>query len=295
MDVFAALSDPNRRRMLEELAAGERSAGEVGRSFEFSAPAVSQHLKALREAGLVRVRVDGQRRLYSLDPKGFEFLRRVPVPDPPLLGRTARRSRTGAARGATCKIPTQKETAMTATTMTDKAYGIITEGGAVRFERLLPGPIERVWEYLTDSGKRGTWFASGRMELWVGGRVELIFRHADLTPHAETPPERFRNAAKGGTTTGRITVCEPPRRLAFAWLDGPGGGSDVEFLLTEKGDDVLLVLTHSGLTDRGTVVKVSGGWHTHLGILADHLAGRVPAPFWATIDRLEPIYEGRTP
>ena len=72
MDRFAALADPNRRRMLELLGKGDRPAGALAAAFEMSAPAVSQHLKALREAGLVRVTVDGQRRVYSLDPGGLE-------------------------------------------------------------------------------------------------------------------------------------------------------------------------------------------------------------------------------
>jgi DNA-binding transcriptional ArsR family regulator len=71
MDRFAALADPNRRRMLELLGGEERPAGAIAASFDMSAPAVSQHLKALREAGLVRVTVDGQRRVYSLDPDGL--------------------------------------------------------------------------------------------------------------------------------------------------------------------------------------------------------------------------------
>lgn len=71
MDRFAALADPNRRRMLELLAPGERAAGAIASEFALTPAAVSQHLKTLREAGLVRVRVDGQRRIYSLDPDGL--------------------------------------------------------------------------------------------------------------------------------------------------------------------------------------------------------------------------------
>ena len=71
MDRFAALADPNRRRMMELLGQSDRSAGAIAEAFELSAPAVSQHLKALRAAGLVRVTVDGQRRIYSLDPDGL--------------------------------------------------------------------------------------------------------------------------------------------------------------------------------------------------------------------------------
>ncbi len=71
MDRFAALAEPTRRRIIELLGSGERAAGALGQDFKISPPAISQHLKALREAGLVRVRIDGQRRLYSLNPDGF--------------------------------------------------------------------------------------------------------------------------------------------------------------------------------------------------------------------------------
>lgn len=71
MDSFAALADPTRRRIVELLGSGERAAGAIGDEFRISPPAISQHLKALREAGLVRVRIDGQRRIYSLDPAGM--------------------------------------------------------------------------------------------------------------------------------------------------------------------------------------------------------------------------------
>jgi len=71
MDAFTALADPSRRRMIELLGDGPAPSGAIAAKFELSAPAVSQHLKALREAGLVRVEVDGQRRIYSLDPAGL--------------------------------------------------------------------------------------------------------------------------------------------------------------------------------------------------------------------------------
>jgi DNA-binding transcriptional ArsR family regulator len=72
MNKFAALSDSTRLGIVELLGAGERTAGEIGARFPISAPAISQHLKSLREAGLVRVRVDAQRRIYSLDPAGLD-------------------------------------------------------------------------------------------------------------------------------------------------------------------------------------------------------------------------------
>lgn len=72
MDRFLALADANRRRIIEMLGAGPLSAGEIGERFDISAPAVSQHLKVLREAGLVSVAVQGQRRIYRLDPDGLD-------------------------------------------------------------------------------------------------------------------------------------------------------------------------------------------------------------------------------
>ena len=69
MDTLAALADPTRRRILELLADGEVAAGELSAEFDVSRPAVSRHLRVLREAGLVQSRVDGQRRVYSLDAR----------------------------------------------------------------------------------------------------------------------------------------------------------------------------------------------------------------------------------
>ncbi len=72
MHALDILGDPVRRRILELLADGERSAGEVGevvqREFGISQPAVSQHLRVLREAGFTTVRADGTRRVYAVDP-----------------------------------------------------------------------------------------------------------------------------------------------------------------------------------------------------------------------------------
>lgn len=67
MDAFAALADPNRRRMVELLKDGPKSSGELQSHFPITPSAVSQHLKILREYGLVTVRIDAQRRIYSLD------------------------------------------------------------------------------------------------------------------------------------------------------------------------------------------------------------------------------------
>jgi DNA-binding transcriptional ArsR family regulator len=72
MDVLAAIADPTRRRIVEMLAVRERTAGEIVAAFDLTAPAISQHLKVLRDVGLVNVRVEGQRRIQVLNPTGLE-------------------------------------------------------------------------------------------------------------------------------------------------------------------------------------------------------------------------------
>lgn len=71
MDSFTALADPTRRQILALLGRGDHAVAEITSRFAVSAPAISQHLRVLREARLVRVRIDGQRRVYSLDAAGF--------------------------------------------------------------------------------------------------------------------------------------------------------------------------------------------------------------------------------
>jgi DNA-binding transcriptional ArsR family regulator len=70
-NAFAALADPTRRRVLERLAQGPRAVGEIAAGLPVSRPAVSQHLKVLKAAGLVSDRQDGARRIYAIDPKGL--------------------------------------------------------------------------------------------------------------------------------------------------------------------------------------------------------------------------------
>ena len=74
MQSLAAIADPTRRRIVELLAQRDRTAGELVDEFEMSAPAISQHLKVLREAGLVTVRAEGQSRVQSLNPEGLDEL-----------------------------------------------------------------------------------------------------------------------------------------------------------------------------------------------------------------------------
>ncbi|SEW51434.1 SRPBCC family protein [Chitinophaga arvensicola] len=165
--------------------------------------------------------------------------------------------------------------------------GEIIAPGTIRFERSLPGPVEKVWSYLTDSEKRGKWLAKGEMELFEGGAVHLHFLHQELSPLPDNIPEKYRDMKDGHHFTGRILKIAAPHLLSFTWE----GGSEVTMELTPQGDRVLLVLTHRKLDDTAkTRSSVGGGWHTHLDILLANLEGATPPPFWNTHSHLATIY-----
>lgn len=174
-------------------------------------------------------------------------------------------------------------------------YGERLGQGSVRFRRTLPGPIDRVWAYLTESDKRAKWLAAGETELKKGGRVTLAFDHRQLSPLPdEKPPAKYADMPEQVTFTGVVTRCEPPRLLAYTWV-GEDEASEVCYELEETGDRVVLTLTHTKLGSRSDEVGVLGGWHAHLDILEDVLAGREPAPFWRRFKPLDAHYDDTVP
>jgi uncharacterized protein YndB with AHSA1/START domain len=170
--------------------------------------------------------------------------------------------------------------------VSNASMGTLVEPGTVRLERLLPGPIERVWAYLTESDKRATWFAGGIFDLRVGGKADLHFDH-DRISAEKRPADNVRG---NSDFPGTITRLEPPRVLAYTF-GGTNPASEVTFELEARGKDVLLVITHRRLPNRNTIVSVAGGWDAHVAILADRLNGVEPRPFWTTHARLKREYE----
>ena len=75
LDSFAALADPTRRRIFERVVARPSAVGDLARGLPVSRPAVSQHLKVLKEAGLVSETAEGTRRIYRIDPRGIGAMR----------------------------------------------------------------------------------------------------------------------------------------------------------------------------------------------------------------------------
>lgn len=176
-------------------------------------------------------------------------------------------------------------------TMDTADYGTITEAGTIRFERLLPGPIERVWAYLTESDKRAQWLAHGDMDLKAGGEMEYVWRNWELAQPEEVAPDKWNKEFR---MKGHILKAEPPRLLVHTW-DEETSESEVSFELTEVGDKVRLVLTNRRLPNRGELVGVSGGWHSHLDVLQEVLEGGRRSTFWDKVQRLEEEYDARTP
>ena len=168
-----------------------------------------------------------------------------------------------------------------------KAPVTLLEPGTVRLERLLPGPVERVWAYLTESKKRATWLAAGEFDLRVGGKGRLEFDNSKLPNDADLPKE-YQERGKGQFDCV-ITRLEPLRLLSHTWK-WDSGDSEVTYELTPRGKDVLLTIVHRRLQPRGLVIGVMGGWDVHTGILADILNGVAPRPFWATHTKVEKEY-----
>jgi uncharacterized protein YndB with AHSA1/START domain len=169
-------------------------------------------------------------------------------------------------------------------------YGSVPEPGTVHIERLLPGPAERIWAYLTEGDKRRQWLAGGDMKLSHGGALELVFNNSELTKNDDAAPAKYEAQACEVSLHGLIIECERPRLLSYSWGMGDDA-SEVRFELTPRGKDVLLAVTHRRIDSRDAMVSIGAGWHAHLGILADRLSGREPDGFWRTHTRLERDYE----
>jgi uncharacterized protein YndB with AHSA1/START domain len=163
-------------------------------------------------------------------------------------------------------------------------YGRFLGPGEVQFVRVLPGPIERLWDYLTKSELRGKWLATGPMELQAGGAFELCFDHSTLS--AEPTPGKYQGDGSAHKLQGKVLRCEPPRLLSYTWYC-----SEITFELFPEADEVRLVVTHRRLgDDPAALAEVGGGWHAHLGVLEDQLQGRAPRPFWTTHAQAEQEY-----
>ena len=166
----------------------------------------------------------------------------------------------------------------------NERHGVLAPDKTLRIQRRLPGPIERVWSYLTESELRRQWLASGTMQLQPGASFELVWRNDELSNSAAERPEGF--PAESRATCQFIEV-DPPRRMHYIW---PGVG-EVTMELEADGADVLLTLTHHQLVSERLILNVSAGWHAHLALLVARLEDTVAPSLWATWKQLRTEYE----
>lgn len=168
------------------------------------------------------------------------------------------------------------------------AFGTMIEPQVLRIERLLPGPIEKVWAYLTEGELRKSWLASGDMELRPGAAFELVWRNDELTEPPGTRPSGFGQEHR---MKSHVVAVHPPYQLTFTWGETESG--EVSFELSPEGEQVKLTVTHRRIVDRKVLLRVGAGWHSHLDILVARLCDVVPTPFWDHWSLLHAEYERR--
>jgi uncharacterized protein YndB with AHSA1/START domain len=151
------------------------------------------------------------------------------------------------------------------------------EAEGVRVERVLPGPLERAWAWLTEADKLGQWFAEADGDLGPERRVKLRFRAEVI--------ERPRDYVSEFV----VTRWEPNRALGCTWVDPEAdedAASHVLFELEPRGEQVLLVISNTRLP-RSDWADVAGGWTGHTAVLLAHLAGRTPPGLLAVCEAAE--------
>lgn len=176
---------------------------------------------------------------------------------------------------------------MTELTQID-AYGTLIGPDTLRIQRLLPGPIERVWSYLVDRELRKLWFADGDLVLVDGAPLELVWRNEE---RAGAKGERPEDVAEEHRMQSQVITADAPRKLVIAWQNT----GNVTFELEAHGEGVLLTVTHVGFQTRSSLIGHSAGWHAHLDSLEALAFGRAPKAFWPHVKALRSEYDDRLP
>ena len=170
------------------------------------------------------------------------------------------------------------------------AHGTLIEPATLKIQRLLPGPIERVWAYLTESDLRRQWMAAGEMEMRVGAPVTYTWRNDELT---SPPGQRPAGFAEEHSMLSRIIALDPPRKLVISWGEKEG---EVTFTLEPAGKKILLTVIHRRLPDdRAVKLSICAGWHMHLDVLVARISGTEIGPFWDGWSRLKGEYDPHLP
>lgn len=172
-------------------------------------------------------------------------------------------------------------------------YGKLLKDGSLHYLREFEAPIKTVWSWIAEGDKRAQWLAGGGDARKDGETIAFVFHHKTLTPHKEEFPERYKAMEDGVSFDVKIARCAPPRQLVILWHAEEGGETEVDFQLTEPNGKTRLDLIQRGQISDAERISAAAGWHTHLNIMADKLAGAEPAPFWSTHQALMKDYAER--
>lgn len=165
--------------------------------------------------------------------------------------------------------------------------GKILDAHSVRFERLLPGPIELAWDYLTKPELLKTWFAEVTLQPRVGGAIEVKMAAGEA------------GDCNAQSVSGVIREFNPPHVIAYTWIprrqqtDGSIVAVDegeVRFELEPRGDKVQLTLTHRRIPT-GELAGYGGGWHAFLDALEARLDKTGAVPVGAVYGQVHKSYE----
>jgi uncharacterized protein YndB with AHSA1/START domain len=149
----------------------------------------------------------------------------------------------------------------------DDRFGAFLDGGrTLKFERLLPGPPERVWDWLTRPELVAKWFTEQHIEPRVGGQMWGRFGDGD-----------------GWICT--VTEWDPPHRLAWVGQDGKDG---ITWELKSEGDLVRMVFVQTGIRPHA---GLGAGWHAFFDGLGQWIAGREPPSHGAIWSQVMPAYQ----
>lgn len=163
----------------------------------------------------------------------------------------------------------------------------LTDETTLEIVRVLPGPIDRVWAFLTESDKRAKWLCGGEVELHEGGKIEMAFDHRRISK--SPPPEKYKDQVQVSFEC-EVLVADPPNKLAFSWPDADGPDTEVTISLEPVGELVRLHPIHKKMSSGDHRVGAAAGWHGHLDILQSVLSGEPAPDFWPLHTSLEAKY-----
>ena len=271
--VLLALSDANRRTVLEALSDGPATVGELAALLPIARPGVSRHLRVLRDAGLVDVRKEAQFRVYNLRPGPLaeveEWLSSPPSP----LGITAERPAHRDRPRKEEEERTMSEETRETTRITGRLRSVDGRG-VVRVEGLYDTDIDDLWSALTDGQRLARWIADVEGDLSLGGAFRATF-------------------TSGWEGPGRVDACEPPRRFLVTMTPGNEEETVIEAVLVAEGNQTRLVVEERGIPLEELAAH-GAGWQAHLEDLVAHRAGTERTDWRTRWNELTPIYREQT-